>query len=92
MSSCPPDMPEPANGPASPMMLSRPPDMLLYTLRSRLALLDATVLVTGESGIFLSPYYMDQWPAWYGGLTFVFPFTKAAVEQHRAHEITLTPK
>jgi len=49
-------------------------------------------LVTGESGIFLSPYYMDQWPAWYGGSTFVFPFTKAAVEQHRAHEMTMTPK
>jgi penicillin amidase len=49
-------------------------------------------LVTGESGIFLSPYYMDQWPAWYGGSTFGFPFTKAAVEQHRSHEMRLTPK
>jgi penicillin amidase len=49
-------------------------------------------LVTGESGIFLSPYYMDQWPSWYGGSTFVFPFTKAAVEQHRSHEMRLTPK
>jgi penicillin G amidase len=48
-------------------------------------------LVTGESGIFLSPFYMDQWPAWYGGSTFVFPFTKPAVEQHRAHEMTLLP-
>jgi penicillin amidase len=49
-------------------------------------------LVTGESGIFLSPYYMDQWPAWYGGSTFTFPFSTAAVEQHRAHEMTLEPK
>ena len=49
-------------------------------------------LVTGESGIFLSPYYMDQWPAWYGGSTFVFPFSQAAVEQHRRHEMTLEPK
>jgi penicillin amidase len=32
-------------------------------------------LVTGESGIFLSPYYMDQWTAWYGGSTFAFPFS-----------------
>jgi penicillin amidase len=49
-------------------------------------------LVTGESGIFLSPYYMDQWPAWYGGSTFAFPFTKAAVEQQRAHQLTLQPR
>jgi penicillin G amidase len=48
-------------------------------------------LVTGESGIFLSPYYLDQWPAWYGGSTFAFPFTKPAVEQHRAREMTLLP-
>jgi penicillin G amidase len=49
-------------------------------------------LVTGESGIFLSPYYMDQWPAWYGGSTFPFPFTVAATEQRRAHELTLQPR
>jgi penicillin amidase len=46
-------------------------------------------LVTGESGIFLSPYYMDQWTAWYGGSTFPFPFSQAAVERQRAHELTL---
>jgi len=49
-------------------------------------------LVTGESGIFLSPYYMDQWAAWYVGSTFVFPFSPAAVEQRRAHEMTLAPR
>jgi penicillin G amidase len=49
-------------------------------------------LVTGESGIFLSPHYMDQWAAWYGGSTFVFPFSRAAVEQHRAHEMDLVPR
>jgi penicillin G amidase len=49
-------------------------------------------LVTGESGIFLSPYYMDQWSAWYGGSTFVFPFSEEAVERQRAHEMTLEPK
>jgi penicillin amidase len=49
-------------------------------------------LVTGESGIFLSPYYMNQWAAWYGGSTFVFPFSQAEVERHRAHEMTLVPR
>lgn len=49
-------------------------------------------LVTGESGVFLSPHYMDQWAAWYGGSTFVFPFSKAVVEKHRAHQMTLEPK
>ena len=46
-------------------------------------------LVTGESGIFLSPYYMDQWTAWYGGSTFAFPFTSAAIERRKTHEMTL---
>jgi len=49
-------------------------------------------VVTGESGIFLSPYYMDQWAAWYGGSTFAFPFSQAAAERHRAHETTLVPR
>ena len=49
-------------------------------------------LVTGESGIFLSPYYMDQWKAWYGGSTFAFPFTPTAVEQSKKHELSLEPK
>jgi penicillin amidase len=49
-------------------------------------------LVTGESGIFLSDYYMDQWTAWYGGSTFAFPFSPAAVEQHKTHELMLEPR
>jgi penicillin amidase len=49
-------------------------------------------VVTGESGIFLSPHYMDQWAAWYGGSTFAFPFSQAVVERHRAHEMTLEPR
>jgi penicillin G amidase len=49
-------------------------------------------VVTGESGIFLSPYYMDQWTAWYGGTTFKFAFSPAAVQKHKKHEMTLTPK
>ena len=31
-------------------------------------------LVTGEAGNFLSPYYMDQWKAWYEGYTFKLPY------------------
>ncbi len=49
-------------------------------------------VVTGESGIFLSPNYMDQWTAWYGGSTFTFPFSQAAVERRRTHAMTLVPK
>jgi len=49
-------------------------------------------LVTGESGIFLSPYYMDQWTAWYEGSTFAFPFSQSAVERLRSHEMTLEPR
>jgi penicillin G amidase len=54
---------------------------------------DASTLnvVTGESGVFLSPHYMDQWTAWYGGSTFTLPFSAAAVEKHRVHEMTLLP-
>jgi penicillin amidase len=49
-------------------------------------------LVTGESGVFLSPYYMDQWKAWYGGSTFAFSFSAAALENHRRHEMKLAPR
>jgi penicillin amidase len=49
-------------------------------------------LVTGEAGNFLSPYYMDQWPAWYEGFTFTLPFSKAAVENSRSHEVLLEPR
>ncbi len=49
-------------------------------------------LVTGESGVFPSPHYMDQWAAWYGGSTFTLPFSTVAVEKHRAHEMSLMPR
>jgi penicillin amidase len=56
--------------------------------------LDASTLnvVTGESGNFLSPNYMDQWKAWYTGYTFVLPFSKTAVENAAAHRLMLEPK
>ena len=55
---------------------------------------DASTLstVTGESGNFLSPYYMDQWHAWYTGSTFTLPFSKTAVESTAMHRLMLEPK
>jgi penicillin amidase len=49
-------------------------------------------LVTGQSGNFLSPYYMDQWKNWYEGSTFALPFSKSAVEKAKAHRLILEPK
>lgn len=56
--------------------------------------LDASTLnlVSGESGNFLSSNYMDQWKAWYTGYTFLFPFSKTAVENAAAHRLMLEPK
>jgi penicillin G amidase len=56
--------------------------------------LDASTLnvVTGESGNFLSPHYMDQWQAWYQGTTFVLPFSPEAVQKARVHQLRLEPK
>jgi penicillin G amidase len=47
--------------------------------------------VTGQAGNFLSPYYMDQWKAWYEGTTSPLPFSKQAVEKAKAHELELVP-
>jgi penicillin amidase len=56
--------------------------------------LDASTLnlVTGESGNFLSPHYMDQWNAWYQGYTFTLPFSQSAVERSGAHVLRLEPE
>ena len=48
-------------------------------------------IVTGQSGMIFSPYYMDQWPAWYRGTTYMLPFTTPAVQQARAHQLRLVP-
>jgi penicillin amidase len=60
---------------------------------ANLADLDQSTLniVTGQSGNFLSPYYMDQWNAWYGGTTFSLPFTQKAVDEAKAHKLFLDP-
>jgi penicillin amidase len=56
--------------------------------------LDTSTLnvVTGNGGNFLSPYYMDQWKAWYTGYTFTLPFSRTAVEKSAAHRLMLQPK
>jgi penicillin amidase len=48
-------------------------------------------LVTGQAGNILSPWYMDQWKAWYEGFTFTLPFSQAAVSQAQTHQLTLQP-
>jgi penicillin amidase len=60
---------------------------------ANLADLDQSTLntVTGQGGNFLSPYYMDQWKAWYDGTTFPLPFSAKAVEAARAHRLVLEP-
>jgi penicillin G amidase len=60
---------------------------------ANLADLDQSTLntVTGQGGNFLSPYYMDQWKAWYEGSTFMLPFTSQAVQATAAHRLVLEP-
>jgi len=60
---------------------------------ANLADLDQSTLntVTGQEGNFLSPYYMDQWKAWYEGSTYALPFTQQAVEASRVHRLVLQP-
>jgi len=60
---------------------------------ANLADLDQSTLntVTGQGGNFLSPYYMDQWKAWYEGSTFTLPFTSQAMEATGAHRLVLEP-
>jgi penicillin G amidase len=49
-------------------------------------------VVTGNAGNFLSPYYMDQWRAWYTGYTFLLPFSRSAVEKAGSHRLMMRPK
>ena len=62
-------------------------------LTANLADLDQSTLnvVTGQAGNFLSPYYMDQWKAWYEGTTFTLPFSEQAVQQAKAHRLVIEP-
>jgi penicillin amidase len=60
---------------------------------ANMADLDQSTLntVTGQGGNFLSPYYMDQWKAWYEGTTFSLPFSAKAVEADKSHRLVLQP-
>jgi penicillin G amidase len=60
---------------------------------ANLADLDQSTLntVTGQGGNLLSPYYMDQWKAWYEGFTFTLAFTEKAVEATSVHRLLLQP-
>ncbi|MCU1251954.1 MAG: peptidase penicillin amidase, partial [Edaphobacter sp.] len=49
-------------------------------------------LVLGESANPLSPWFMDQWPAWHHGTTFPLTFTNPAVDAATTHTLTLTPR
>jgi penicillin G amidase len=49
-------------------------------------------IVLGESGQPFSPYYMDQWDAWYNNKTFTLAFSDAAVESSKTHELKLEPR
>jgi penicillin amidase len=48
-------------------------------------------IVLGESGDPLSPYYRDQWKAWYEGTTFPLPFSADAVDKQTSHTLRLEP-
>jgi penicillin G amidase len=48
-------------------------------------------IVIGESGQIFSPYYMDQWPAWYGNTTFTLAYSDQAVAGAQTHKLTLQP-
>lgn len=48
-------------------------------------------IVMGESGDPLSDYYRDQWPYWYGGTTFAWPFSAQAVAAQTIHTLQLEP-
>ena len=48
-------------------------------------------IVTGQAGNFLSPFYMDQWKAWYEGTTFALPFSAHAVEAAMSHRLVMEP-
>jgi penicillin G amidase len=49
-------------------------------------------LVLGQSGNPTSPWFLNQWPAWYKGTTYPLPFTKPAVDVATTHTLTLTPQ
>lgn len=49
-------------------------------------------IVVGQSGQILSPYYMDQFTAWYKGTTFALAFNPDKVRANTHHQLTLEPE
>jgi penicillin amidase len=49
-------------------------------------------VVLGESMDPASPWYMDQWKAWYTGTTFPMPFSDTAADAAAKHSLTLVPR
>ena len=48
-------------------------------------------IVLGESSNPYSPYFRDQWNAWYNGTTFALPFSPSAVSAQTTHTLRLVP-
>ena len=48
-------------------------------------------ITLGESGQILSPYYRDQFTAWYSGKSFPMLFSDAAVDKNAVHKLLLEP-
>jgi penicillin G amidase len=48
-------------------------------------------ITLGESGQVFSPYYRDQFPAWYSGTSSPMLFSDAAVEKGAVHKLVLEP-
>jgi penicillin amidase len=48
-------------------------------------------IALGESGNPYSPYFRDEWSAYYGGTTFALPFSEAAVDAQTKHTLRLLP-
>jgi penicillin amidase len=48
-------------------------------------------ITLGESGQVFSPYYHDQFSAWYEGKSFPMLFSDAAVERGAMHKLVLEP-
>ena len=59
-----------------------------------LSTLDHSVqnITLGESGQVFSPYYQDQFDAWYTGRSFPMSFSDDAVEQATVHKLVLGPE
>jgi len=48
-------------------------------------------ITLGESGQVFSPYYRDQFDAWYNGRSFPMLFSDSAVERGAVHKLVLEP-